>query len=79
MSEPQALAEVPEEVHQPKLHQQISEFLTERVFGLSNVRFDIPKNYGILVPETGQSLIQIGDVLQGVGRRYALTSRFHLF
>ena len=42
VSETKALTEVTEEVHHPKLHQNISNFLTERVLGLSNVNVDIP-------------------------------------
>ena len=38
-----------------------------RVIGLFNLVIDIPYNYGVLVPETGQSLLQIGEVLQGRG------------
>ena len=42
VSEPQALVEVSEEVHQPKLHQQISDLLNARVLGLFNVGVEIP-------------------------------------
>ena len=64
VSEPQALEEATEEDHYPKLHQQISNFMTARVMGLSNVGIEIPYNYGILVPETGQSILQIREVLR---------------
>ena len=64
MLEPQALAEVLEDVHHTKLHQQIRDFLTARVMGISNVSIEIPYNYGILVPETGQSILQIREVLR---------------
>ena len=50
MSEPKALAEVPEEFHHAKLNKQIIELLTARVLGLSNVIVYIPYNYGTLVP-----------------------------
>ena len=61
------LAEVPEEVHKPRLHQQIRKLLTARVLGLSNVGVEIPYKYEILVPETGPSLLHIREVLQGGG------------
>ena len=40
--EPQVLAEVPEEVQHPKLHQHISNFLAVEILGLSNVVLEIP-------------------------------------
>ena len=62
--EPQELTEVLEDVHHTKIHQHISDLLTVRVMGLSNFGVDIPYNYGILLMETGQSLLHIGEVLQ---------------
>ena len=41
--------------------------MTARVLGLSNVGFDIPYNYGILVPETVHTPPQIREVIQSEG------------
>ena len=40
--EPQALVEVPEEVQWTKIHQHISNLLTARFLGMSNIGVDIP-------------------------------------
>ena len=65
MEEFQALEEVTGEIHQPKLHQEISDFLASGFLGLTYVGFKVSHHDGVLVPEAYQGLLQIWEVLQG--------------
>ena len=55
----QELTEVEEEVHHPKLHQQVSNLLAARVLGFSDVGAEVPYHYGILVPGLCQGLLPV--------------------
>ena len=68
MTEPPALPEVVEEVHQPELCQQISNLLAARVLGVYDVGSEVPYHYSILVPEACQGLLQVRQMFQGVGQ-----------
>ena len=56
---PSVLPEVLEEVHHPKLNQQVSNMLAARVLGFSDISAEFPQQYGILVPEYFQGLLQV--------------------
>ena len=58
MPEPPALLEVVDELHHPKLHQQVSDLLTAQVLVLSDVGVEVPYHNEILVPEVCQVLLQ---------------------
>ena len=51
------MAEVVKEVHQTKLHQQISNMLTAQVLGLENFGNDVPYHDGFLILESCQGLL----------------------
>ena len=53
------LPEVVEEVHQTKLHHQVSNLLTVRVLGFVDVGAEVPYYYGMLAPEAWQGLLQV--------------------
>ena len=57
-----------EEVHHPKIRQQVRDLLAPRVLGFSGVGAESPYHYGILVPEESQGLLQVRYVIQGVWR-----------
>ena len=59
MPVPPALTEVEEELHQPELHQKVRNFLAARILGFADVGSEVPYQYGILVPEACQGLIQV--------------------
>ena len=56
---PQAMPEEEEEVHQTKIHHQVSNLLAVQVLGFYNVGAEVLYHYGILVPEACQGLLQV--------------------
>ena len=54
---PPALLEVVEEVHHPKILQQVSGLLAARALGFANVGAEVLYHYGILVPEVCKGLL----------------------
>ena len=54
-----ALLEVEEEVHHPKLQQQVRDLLAAQVLGISDLGDEVPYPYGILVPEVCQGLLKV--------------------
>ena len=57
--ESQELAEVPEDIHQPELHQEVGNFLDSGVLGHPYVSIKVSHNNGVLVPEADQGLLQV--------------------
>ena len=51
------LSEVVEEVHQTKLHHQVSNLLTVQVLGFADVGAEVTYQYVILAPEAWQGLL----------------------
>ena len=61
------MAEVPEEIHHPEIHQEVGNFMDLGVLGLTYVGIKVSHHDGVLVPEAYQGLLQIWEVLQGRG------------
>ena len=59
MAESQVLEEVVEEIHQTKLHQEVENFLDLGVLGLPYVNIKVFHQYGLLLPEAEQGLLQV--------------------
>ena len=53
------LAEVPEDIHQPKLHWEVGDLLALGVLGLPYVVIKVSHNDGVLVTEADQGLLQV--------------------
>ena len=56
---PPALIEVLEDFHQPELRQKVRDLLDMRVMSFENVGAEVPFQYGILVLEACQGLLQV--------------------
>ena len=56
--ESQALVELPEEIHQPKIHQEVDDLLALGVLGLPYVGIKLSHHEGVLFPEAYQGLLQ---------------------
>ena len=67
VAELKALVEVTEEIHLPKIHQEVDNFLVLGVLGLPYVDTKVSHHDGVLVPEADQGLCQVLEVLQGGG------------
>ena len=63
VGECQALAEVTECIHQPKLHQEVGNFLDLGFLGLPYVGMNLSYHNGVLVPDTDQVLLQVWEML----------------
>ena len=59
MEELQVLAEVPEEIHQPKIHQKVGNLLALGFLGLLCVDIQVSHNDGVMVPKLEQGLLQV--------------------
>ena len=67
VAELKVLAELPEEIHQLKLHEEARKFLASGFMGLPCARIKVSHQNGFLVLGAGQYLLQFWEVLQGGG------------
>ena len=63
--ESEALVEVPEDIFQPELHQEVRKLLNSGVLDLPYFGINISHHNGYMVPEADQGLLQVREVLQG--------------
>ena len=55
----QALAEVPKKIHQPKIQQEVGNFLDSGVLVLPYVGIKVSHNDGFVVPEADQGILEL--------------------